>query len=188
MRRLKFTRDFFIPDNAKPMDCGATDAAVYVYTRASGLYAIAFHGKAQKPDWHHRFRTEEQMAKKIAEFIAGRKATAEFRAKWKAERNKPSTLKVGDVLHASWGYDQTNVDFFQVTRVIGVRTVEARPIAAHSRETGFMSGQCRPDVDNFIGPAKRYRVSDGDSIKTRDFSAYARRCDPAAESYWSSYA
>jgi hypothetical protein len=27
------------------------------------------------------------------------------------------TLKVGDVLSSSWGYEQTNVTFYQVTRV-----------------------------------------------------------------------
>lgn len=27
------------------------------------------------------------------------------------------TLKVGDILNSSWGYEQTNVTFYQVTRV-----------------------------------------------------------------------
>ena len=31
-------------------------------------------------------------------------------------QNKMTELKVGDVLTSSWGYDQTNVDFYQVIK------------------------------------------------------------------------
>lgn len=39
------------------------------------------------------------------------------------------TATVGDILYTSWGYDQTNVDFYRVTRVKG-KTVYVREIGA----------------------------------------------------------
>ena len=44
--------------------------------------------------------------------------------KYKEERIKPHSLKVGDILYCSWGYDQTNVDYFKVSEVIGKRKIK----------------------------------------------------------------
>jgi len=38
--------------------------------------------------------------------------------------------KAGDMLKMSWGYDQTNVDFFEVTRVIGKAMIEIRKVVS----------------------------------------------------------
>lgn len=37
-------------------------------------------------------------------------------------------LKVGDILSGSWGYDQTNVTFAQVTKLIGSKMVEVKRV------------------------------------------------------------
>ena len=77
--RHTFPRDFYIPKDAKPLDCPDTDAVVYVYENAkrvgSPYGAVAFHGKANKPDWHYTFKTEERRTAYIAEYLAGRKAS-----------------------------------------------------------------------------------------------------------------
>lgn len=67
-------------------------------------------------------------------------------------------LTVGDVLQSSWGYEQTNVDFYQVTRATP-KTVLLRPISAH-REQGEASGNYYvvPNIGQFTGDASRYKV------------------------------
>ncbi len=57
-----------------------------------------------------------------------------------AENGKPTTeakpkekvnkygVKVGDLFSASWGYDQTNVDFFQVIALVGESSVRVREV------------------------------------------------------------
>lgn len=67
-------------------------------------------------------------------------------------------LIVGDVLESSWGYEQTNVDFYQVIRATP-KTVVLRPISAH-RELGETFGHYSvvPNIDQFIGDASRYKV------------------------------
>jgi hypothetical protein len=52
--------------------------------------------------------------------------------------------KVGDLLYTSWGYDQTNVEFYKVKRVLA-RSIELVAIATNITENGFMSGYAVPD-------------------------------------------
>lgn len=33
------------------------------------------------------------------------------------------SLKTGDILYTSWGYDQTNIDFYQVAQICGKKKV-----------------------------------------------------------------
>lgn len=76
-------------------------------------------------------------------------------------------VKVGDVFVESWGYDQTNVDFYQVIKTMP-KSVAIRAI--HGKLVGDgHSTRVVADVDNFIedkgygdvryGTAKTKRVS-----------------------------
>jgi hypothetical protein len=38
----------------------------------------------------------------------------------------PVTPKVGDILYSSWGYNQTNIDFYEVSKVTGSMVVVRR--------------------------------------------------------------
>lgn len=64
------------------------------------------------------FLTDEERA---ARRKAGAKKAAATRARRKAEEDVVAAtmepVKVGDIFSASWGYDQTNVDFYEVLSV-----------------------------------------------------------------------
>lgn len=163
--RHTFPREFYIPksETLVTVDCAGTDAAVYTYERAAAggqvrYFAIAFHGKAAKPDFHFYYVNPEQRANKIAEYLAGRKRRAEYMAERSTARRAPHSLTAGDILHTNWGYDQTNVEYFQVTKVIGPHTVELREIAQSREATGYMTGTCAPLKDQFLEP--RYEGDD----------------------------
>jgi hypothetical protein len=51
--------------------------------------------------------------------------------------------EVGSVLYSSWGYDQTNVDFYQVVRT-SASSVWVVPMRKHCEAAGFMSGHVVP--------------------------------------------
>lgn len=61
----------------------------------------------------------------------------------KIEAHVADKIEPGAILYSSWGYDQTNVDFYMVTR-----TTQASawivPMSARETETGFMSGYSIP--------------------------------------------
>ena len=79
---------------------------------------------------------------------------------------------IGDVVTNSWGYDQTNVDFYRVVKT-SAHFVWLQPIAGTLREddgVGPMSGYSRPDADvnpirtrsevNFRSAGNAKRVAD----------------------------
>jgi hypothetical protein len=190
MRRITLPRESYLPKNnptLKLVDSQGTDAVVYTYEHNGKLLAIAFHGKSNSPDWHYNFGKEEGRQARIQSFIDGRKRHAEYRAERKAERQKPHTLAVGDIMVSSWGYEQTNVDFYQVIRVIGKNTVEIREIKQTYRETGSMCGYVKPIKDAFVEKAELMikRVNEN-AVRMNSFS-HAIKWD-GSEKYTSSYA
>jgi hypothetical protein len=53
--------------------------------------------------------------------------------------------EVGQILYSSWGYDQTNIDFYQIVRATDKGTVWLLPMSrVIVEETGFMSYQVAP--------------------------------------------
>ena len=59
--------------------------------------------------------------------------------------NKPlPTVNVGDIYVCSWGYDQTNIDYYKVTAVKN-KTVNLVSIGQKRNYTGNMQGECVPD-------------------------------------------
>lgn len=82
------------------------------------------------------------------------KGSAQIREEWKeknkdAKRTFKEQLKVGSILNTSWGYDQTNVEYYQVLSIKG-DTVQIREISAELKETGFMCGQSVPIPGAFV--------------------------------------
>lgn len=82
-----------------------------------------------------------------------RKKSAKRLERAAAVKAVPNPFKPGMIFENSWGYDQTNVDYYQVTRVTP-RGVYIRPIACKTvaKSEGFMSDQVVPARDSFKGP------------------------------------
>jgi hypothetical protein len=76
-------------------------------------------------------------------------------------------LVVNDVLRASWGYDQTNIDYFLITKLVGKASVEVVEIGQQSDPTGNMSGVCVPDINKRKGEPMIRRV-DGEAVRINE--------------------
>lgn len=80
-------------------------------------------------------------------------------------------IGIGAIFVATWGYDQTNADFFQVVG-IGKKSIKVRHIESKTIETpGEMSGHAIPLKDHFDGPVKTKIVRWSDTFNTYDFNA-----------------
>lgn len=158
--------------HAQHVKCKTGDAEAYIWTDDQQRpRAIAWIGRSMHPysgaahqGGAYWFKTTEKRAAWIAQCFSAATSQAERTAKNRAEkaaqRAKPHDLQVGDVLRSSWGYDQTNIDYYQVTALIGTTMVEYREIGAQSEATGHMTGNSVPAPGAFVGPVKRARVSD----------------------------
>lgn len=89
----------------------------------------------------------------------------------KALRNKGSDLKVGDVLFSSWGCDQTNVDFYQVTETIGKRTVVIQPIKGSIVDSNGHTDFVSAVKDSFIEKPMKKLVKDGNTVRLNSYSS-----------------
>lgn len=60
-------------------------------------------------------------------------------------------VHVGDLFYASWGWEQTNIDYFQVVALKGEHTAVLRKIGREYIGGYAYSGKCRPARNHFIG-------------------------------------
>lgn len=189
--RIHFTREAFIRPGAVKVSDKASSAVAYLTTDAKGQpCAVAFQGKSVKPALNCYYRSEASRERHVREFFAKVQATETYAANRKAERAaklaKPHKLQLGHILKCSWGYDQTNVDFYQVTGLRGARTVELRKIGAVSHEDLSMQGTCTPRADAFIGQPFTRRVDEDNGVKINSYS-WARLWQGRPER-WTAYA
>lgn len=107
-----------------------------------------------------------------------------------ARRNFKNPFSIGDILYKSWGYEQTNVNFFQVTEAKG-KTITVRELQQKRNETGFMSGTTVALKDEFASDeqiTKRIQIrvwneNEPPHIDVSDLSRWDGK-----PLYWSSYA
>lgn len=59
-------------------------------------------------------------------------------------------VHVGDLFYASWGWEQTNIDYFQVVALKGAHTAVLRQIKRDYIGGFSYSGKCRPMRDHFM--------------------------------------
>jgi len=116
-------------------------------TRAA-FSVIAYRGSAGKSSFYESFRTAEVRDKRVAEFFSNLEEHEQRLEARRAERSKPHTLKVGDIITNSWGYDQTNVDMYQIVKATA-NYVWLQPIAGEmvpSEGLSSMAGMVRPEL------------------------------------------
>lgn len=93
-------------------------------------------------------------------------------------RNKPD-FEVGDILTGSWGYDQTNWEFYQVVAING-KKVTIREVARASNDIAWATERVYPAKDKFIGAPLVKLVSRYGTLKLHDFCSL-RKWDGAGK-------
>lgn len=161
--RYQLTREMFIPKGAAKVAHKHSQAVAYVWTDDRGRpCAKLFYGRQAKPVWHFHFASAERRAERIAKAFEHYRAIEARKAEYQAERKaKGRGLEVGDVLKTSWGYEQTNIEWFQVTALIGTNMVEVRELACAAEETEWLQGKTVPLVEQYIGEPLRRIARDG---------------------------
>ena len=90
------------------------------------------------------------------------------------KNNRPIGVVVGDVLYSSWGYEQTNINFYQVTKVVGKRMIEICEIESKTIEqSGYETYKVMPFWNKFKGKTMRKACTDG-NVKINSVQ-YARK-------------
>lgn len=133
------------------------DIRIINHVQENGIWVYVYRKNARRPSVNFFKTGDETSFQRHIELV---KEQADARMQLKAERLErkrkarkqfvnPYTL--GQILYDSWGYDQTNIDWYQIVKV-GPRSVTIRPISGRITESaGYMSGHTVPIPDQFTG-------------------------------------
>ena len=81
------------------------------------------------------------------------------------------TLQVGSILVSSWGYEQTNVDFYEVVKLLGPTMVAIREIDKKVVKQGGPSDEVVPVPGAFTGETLRKKVGNSNRLRLTSFSS-----------------
>ncbi len=162
--RLKQREMYINFYNLKMTEYPEADATIGISTdKQNRPIAIAFTGTKGKPDFHCYFKDELRRETYINKFIEEQKEKFKYKAERKAKKQAPAICKIpfkpGDIIYNSWGYEQTNVDFYQITRVTDA-SIFIRPIKAEISSSGYsdMCSFLKPLKDEFAGEETRKKI------------------------------
>ena len=156
MRTL--TREFYIAKDSQKVTSNKLpeeSAVCYISESTNGRVNVQFFiGKQSKPDKYLAYKSRESANTAIEAFFDNLVRVYEYKRQEK-ERQKLARQaakakfegKIGSVFVASWGYDQTNVDAYQITARVNNQTVEVVEIGFEEVESqGFaaMSEKIKP--------------------------------------------
>ena len=185
---FKLTREFYEPKEGRYAEkIVQGDTVVYVETDLKTVKV--FGGKRAKSDSYIQYRTPEQAQSAIKSLLERRAANEVENAKYKAERkaknSAPRTFKVGDILHGSWGYDQTNNDFFQVVEIVSPRKIAVKKIGKTYRQSGHDCGYVTAAKDSFISDKVTVHLVQDGHIKYDPCGYYKNSSDESRERNYS---
>lgn len=156
-------------------------------------------GNSAKMSGNYFYSTESHRSNTLTGLMNAEDSKEEYKSERKVKTSLPINVSVGECLVNSWGWEQTQVDFYQVMGKVGKATLIIRPIGYDQRiPTGPMSQEVTPRKDGFLkndkGEIIEYRVrvtrySDGEN----SWSAHvpcgsARRCAWGSKHHNSWYA
>lgn len=133
---------------------------------------MSLRSKVIRAAYTHPGPVRKALLPLLTEGMPGRKASTHRRAHRKADL---SEVMVGDIFVSSWGYDQTNVDYYQVVK----RT--AKTVTVKELEKVVVSGgrgpteRVMPVKDRFNprGKTLRKKLKDYSGVPYLDLSSYA---------------
>jgi len=141
-------------------------SAIYAADKDERFYLQIFEGKALRTCGRLSgyYRTADGRAQAIEKFKLSRARHHTRQIQRRQEAKKPHTLTVGRMLNTCWGYEQTNVDFYEVVAVSG-SMVTLRQVACRTENTSHMSGETMPLPGQFVGEPFKRRVNASNYVK-----------------------
>jgi len=171
LSEIQAIRDSYVGPTFAGSRVDLPDGSSY-YTANDRIACVAFAGKALKPAFHYRYRSIEQRDESIARWVQGRTENAKRKAeRLRERRSETHPLKLGDILVSTWGYEQTNVDFYEVTRVVSSRSVEIRELAQERKDTLWLQGTSMPCKGQYVGEPMVKRAGKTGRVRLTDYSS-----------------
>jgi hypothetical protein len=186
---MAMSREFYIKPGAMKVAPKDLPVVFYIYQAGKDFAAQCFIGRAQKPTWHYRFLSAKDREAYIKKQIAAVQSSENRKAEKRAAEKKPHGYEVGMILVSSWGYDQTNIDFYEVVEVIGKSMVKLEKIGKQrandsSNYSHGMAQEVVPCVDSRSGDFYRSKVTQYGAAGRFGYKASPWNGKPLYESWY----
>jgi hypothetical protein len=160
-------RDQFNADKKKHIS--SENYSIYFGINSKGKPTASFYRGRSRKSQSYYFHNEEKRQNYVDTYIL----ECEKEANNKKTRKSESTriLNVGDVLYSSWGYEQTNIDFYLVTALVGKSSVKIIKISGTKEYQEDMTGLVIPDINSTIGEEITKRVTNGNVVKISSYNS-----------------
>ena len=143
-------------EKAEQHHTNLTDEQAIVFVHKEKMIATAFSGKKATQDWTYRFRDERERRKYIQDYFGKCKQAQELKIERAAARIKNkkeffASIKEGDIFVDSWGYDQTNVDYYVVTKKLKA-SIKIKQVGKNVEYGEYGSNKVTPNKDShYVG-------------------------------------
>jgi len=184
MKRIKRTRESYVPADYTKVET-PENLAIEIFKNEFRQTAMYFSGRRSKPDAHYHYRSVEKLNEAIQDTIKSTQETFDRNKRIKAELDKKATelaesITEGDIFCYSWGWEQTNVNFYQVIEKKTPKTMIVREIGCEIlEETSWASDVVRPVKDSFL------KYKDGDfveeKVRINKWGGFNRSCGSASK-------
>ncbi len=172
---------------------------VYTYECNGKPCAMAFAGRRSKPDWRFRFRDDQQREYRVHKWLEGLRERETQKTERQKQRTQPHGFRPGQLFYISWGYDQTNIDYYMLTETRGKTQGYVVPISQKTVRSSTGADYVAPDPnvirqwDALLGISKENAergkwkrlkaVTDYGSAWSCDGRYFASPCDAETERY-----
>jgi hypothetical protein len=135
-------------------------------------------------------RRQEWAIWKAAAILKDERERAQMAAERK-QANAGAQAEVGMIFVHSWGYDQTNIDYYEVIKVSG-RMVTLREVQQDRTHTDQLQGYCSPKPGQYRANSKEFKKvvkvspSDGDLYVSMEYG-WCEQWDGQPDG-WTAYA
>ena len=155
---------------------------------------IMFDGSSTKPK-HIVFRNEEQRGEWIENYKENHDKHEAYKQSVRDARKTKPVIEVGQLFRRSWGYDQTNVNYYKIVEKLSDHYAMMVEVAYDHIEgsQGMMCCDVTPDPDREIGKTFRAKINArrGENgklyVRINDWD-YAYECEHNDVTYKSWYA
>lgn len=176
----KFFIETFVDANDRPCAKLVQNTPKAKYRKTKTLKNYWFGTEVRRDEWVQEQLT---MYKKQEDFKQDRRNLVK-------ELVKTVQIEVGAIFVYSWGWEQTNINFYEVTKVKG-QTLELQELYQNRQETGWLQGTCTPIKGSFKKDekpwVKRIKVlADGKPYVSTEFG-WCSLWD-GTEEHWTAYA
>lgn len=147
-----------------------SDVKFYLLKNDKLFFVLGFKGKKAKPIYYYAFQSEEKMNEAFNRYKAiENKKLDDLQKRVQMYDERKNKIQKDSILYSSWGYEQTNINFYKVLERSGSKVI-LQELAPNKEFSCYDSGKCTPS-EILIGEPFEKRLTKFASVNINSFES-----------------